>query len=85
MDRMARSEQVNVIAKAISEASVGNQRIVSSIKEVEQISRSAAAEAQNVSTATKEQSASMEEIAASIQALAKLAQELQTAVSKFRI
>ncbi len=79
------TEQVNNIAKAISEAAVGSQRIVNFIKEVEQLSRNAAAETQNVSAATEEQSAAMEEIAASSQALAKLAQELQTAVSKFRI
>ena len=79
------TEQVQVIAKAIGEAAVGSQRIVRSIKEVENLSRDAAAESQNVSAATEEQSASMEEIAASSQALAKLAQELQTAVSKFKI
>ena len=64
---------------------VGSQRIVSSIKEVENLSRDAAAESQNVSAATEEQSASMEEIASSSQALAKLAQDLQTAISKFRV
>ena len=70
---------------AISEAAVGSQRIVSSIKEVENLSRDAAAESENVSAATEEQTASMEEIAASSQALSSLAQELQTAVSKFQL
>lgn len=79
------TEQVRIIAKAIGEAATGSQRIVSSIKEVENLSRDAAAESQNVSAATEEQSASMEEIAASSQALAKLAQELQMAVAKFKI
>ena len=67
------------------EAAVGSQRIVASIKDVENLSRDAAAESQNVSAATEEQSASMEQIAASSQALAKLAQELQLAVAKFKI
>ena len=67
------------------EAAVGSQRIVSSIKEVENLSRDAAAESENVSAATEEQSASMQEIAASSQALAKLAEDLQLAVAKFRI
>ena len=58
---------------------------LASIKEVENLSRDAAAESQNVSAATEEQSASMEEIAASSQALAKLAEDLQTVVAKFRI
>ena len=79
------TEQVAVIAKAVNEAAVGSQRIVSSIKEVERLSRDAAGESENVSAATEEQSASMEEIAASSQALAKLSQDLQTAVAKFRI
>ena len=79
------TDQVQIIAKAVGEAAVGSQRIVASIKEVENLSRDAAAESQNVSAATEEQSASMEEIAASSQALANLAQDLQTAVSKFRI
>jgi len=79
------TEQVRVIAKAINEVAVGSQRIVGSIKEVERLSRDAAAESQNVSAATEEQSASMEEIAASSQALAKLAVDLQSAVAQFRI
>jgi methyl-accepting chemotaxis protein len=79
------TDQVVIIAKAINEAAVGSQRIVSSIKEVETVSRDSAAEAQTVSAATEEQSASMEEIAASSQALAKLATDLQSAVSKFRV
>jgi methyl-accepting chemotaxis protein len=79
------TDQVVIIAKAINEAAVGSQRIVSSIKEVETVSRDSAAEAQTVSAATEEQSASMEEIAASSQALAKLATDLQVAVSKFRV
>ncbi len=79
------TEQVAIIAKAVSEAALGSQRIVSSIKDVEKLSRDAAAESQNVSAATEEQSASMEEIAASSQALAKLAEGLQLSVSKFRI
>lgn len=79
------THQVSSIATAVNEAAVGSQRIVSSIKEVENLSRDAATESQNVSAATEEQSASMEEIAASSQALAKLAEDLQTAVAKFRI
>ena len=79
------TEQVAVIAKAVNEAAVGSQRIVSSIKEVENLSRDAAAESQNVSAATEEQSASMQEIAASSQALAKLAEGLQQEMSKFHI
>ena len=79
------TEQVRIIAKAINEAAIGSQRIVTSIRDVENLSRDAAAEAQTVSAATEEQSASMEEIAAASQTLAKLAVELQAAVAKFHI
>jgi methyl-accepting chemotaxis protein len=79
------TEQVASIANAVHEAAVGSGRIVSAIKEVENLSRDAAAESQNVAAATEEQSASMEEIAASSQALAKLAEDLQAAVAKFTI
>jgi methyl-accepting chemotaxis protein len=79
------TDQVSLIANAINEAAIGSQRIVSSIKEVESISRDSAAEAQTVSAATEEQSASMEEIASASQALAQLATELQGALSKFRV
>jgi len=79
------AEKIAVIAKAVDEAADGAHRIVGSIKEVENLSRDAAAESENVSAATEQQSASMEEIAASSHALAQLAQDLQTALAKFRI
>ena len=79
------TQQVTIIANAVHEAAVGSQRIVGSIKEVESLSRDAAAESENVSAATEEQSASMQEIAASSQALSKLAEDLQLAVAKFQI
>lgn len=79
------AKQVAVISKALQETAAGSQRIVTSIKEVENLSRDAAAESQNVSAATEEQSASMEEIASSSHALSTLSQELQNTVAKFRI
>ncbi len=79
------TQQVGDISKALGEIAVGSQRIVGSMKEVETVSRNAAAEAQTVSAATEEQSASTEEIASASQALAKLATDLQAAMSKFRI
>ncbi len=79
------TSQVSIIAKAVNESAVGSQRIVGAIKDVERISRDAAAETQTVSAATEEQSASMEEIAAASQALAKLATDLQSTMTKFRM
>ena len=77
--------QVESMSKALQEAAAASQRIVISIRDVETLSRESAAESQNVSAATQEQSASMEQIASSSQALAKLAQDLQSAVTKFKI
>ncbi len=87
IDTMVRDvlTQVRTIATAISEVATGNKRIAEAVGIVEGLSRDASAESENVSAATEEQSASMQEIASSSQALAKLAQDLQIAVSKFRI
>ncbi|HWR31732.1 MAG TPA: methyl-accepting chemotaxis protein [Negativicutes bacterium] len=79
------SQQVNQISTALSEVATGSERIVHSIRDVEKISRASSAEAQSVSAATEEQSASTEEIASSSQALAKLATDLQHAMTKFRV
>lgn len=79
------TRQIDDVSKALGEIALGSQRIVGSIKEVETISRDAAAEAQTVSAATEEQSASNQEIASASNALAKLATDLQAAMTKFRI
>ena len=87
IDTMVRNvaTQVHTIATSISEVATGNKRIAEAVGIDEVLSRDASAEAENVSAATEEQSASMQEIASSSQALAKLAQDLQIAVSKFKI
>lgn len=79
------SDQMKEISTAIGQVASGSQQIVASVRTIETISRSAAGEAQTVSAATQEQSASMEEIASASEALAMLAQDLQAAVSKFRV
>jgi len=79
------SSQVQEISAAIQQMASGSQQIASSVQEIDALSKNAAGEAQTVSAATEEQSASMEEIASSSQSLAKMAQDLQEAVSHFRI
>lgn len=78
------SEQIKGISEAIQHMAAGSQQIVSSVNKIDAISRNTSGEAQTVSAATQEQSASMEEIASASEALARLAQNLQNAVSKFR-
>ena len=79
------SDQVREISSSIEQMAVGSQQIVQSVQRIDGLSRTTAGEAQTVSAATEEQSASMEEIASSSQALAKLAEDLHTAVNRFKI
>ncbi len=79
------SGQVREISAAVQQMAGGSQQIVGSVRKIDDLSKSSAAESQSVSAAAEEQLASMEEIASSSQALAKLAEDLQVAVSKFRV
>jgi len=79
------SNQVKQTSAVLLQMESGSRIIVSSVKEVDSLSKKASGEAQTVSAATEEQSASMEEIASSSQSLAKMAQDLQEVVSKFRV
>ena len=78
------SNQTKEISAAVQQMAGGSQQIVSSVREIDIISKATASEAQTVSAATEEQSATMEEIAASSQVLAKIADELNQAVRKFK-
>ncbi len=79
------ASQVQEISTVIEQVAVGSRQIVRSVRKIDEFSKKTAGEAQNVSAATEEQLASMEEIASSSEALAKLAQELQAAVTKFKV
>lgn len=79
------SGQVREISAAIQQMATGSQHIVGSVKRIDELSKSSTGEAQSVSAATEEQLASMEEISSASEALAKLAQDLQSTVAKFRV
>ncbi len=79
------SSQVREISAASQQMAGGSQQIVSAVRKIDTLSKASAGEAQGVSAATEEQLASREEIASSSQSLAKLAQDLQAAVAKFRV
>jgi len=79
------SGQVKEISAAMQQMAAGSQHIVDSVKRIDDLGKKSAGEAQGVSAAAEEQLASMEEIASSSQALAKLAEDLQVAVSKFQV
>lgn len=79
------SLQMGDIAAAIQQMAAGSHEIVASVKEIERISKDTADQTHTVSAAGEEQSASIEEIAASSQALSKMAGELQAMLRKFTI
>jgi methyl-accepting chemotaxis protein len=79
------SEQIREISESINQMAMGSRTLLSSIHEIDIVSKENASETQSVSAATEEQSASMQEIASSSQSLAKLANDLQEAIAKFRV
>lgn len=79
------SEQIKEISAAIQQMTSSSKQIVASVSKIDSHSKTAVGQAKTVAVATEEQSASMEEIASSCQSLARLAQDLQLAVSKFHI
>ncbi len=79
------SVQVRDISTNIHSVASGSEKILESVQKVNQLCHDSSGEIQNVSAATEEQSASMEEIASASQSLARMAQDMQEAVSKFHI
>lgn len=79
------SSRVQEISASIQQIAGGGQQVVTSIRQIENISKAVSGQAQTVSAATEEQSASVEQIASASQNLAMLAQELQNAVSIFKL
>ncbi|WP_110954537.1 methyl-accepting chemotaxis protein [Anaerosinus massiliensis] len=79
------SEQVQDISSGMQQVAANSQQIVHSVKKIDTFGKKSASESENVSAAAEEQLASMEEIASSSQALSKLAQDLQNAVTGFRL
>lgn len=79
------SEQIKDIAGAINQMAEGNQSLFTAIREIEAVGKTSAAQSQMISSAAEQQTASMQEIAASSQSLAQMATELTQAVSKFKI
>ncbi|MBP2632126.1 MAG: Methyl-accepting chemotaxis protein signaling domain protein, partial [Firmicutes bacterium] len=69
----------------INQMATGSEAMLTSIGQIDEVSRNNAAESEAVSAATEEQSAAMQEIASASQNLANLATELQEAVAKFKV
>lgn len=77
--------QIQEVSATVEEMASGSQNIVSSIKQIEDISKENMSQSQTVSAATEEQTASVEQIASTSQGLANMAQDLQGIISTFRV
>lgn len=79
------NSQMTEINGSVKTVSDGAGHIVEAVDNIDTISRKTAESTQSISSATEEQSASNEEIAAASQSLAKLAADMQSAISKFKL
>ena len=77
--------QMSEINGSVKTVTDGAEHIVGAVDNIDTISRKTANSTQTISAATEEQSASNEEIAAASQSLAKMAADMQTAISKFKL
>jgi methyl-accepting chemotaxis protein len=79
------NSQIQEISASTEELSASSEEVVISVDSVKAVAGETAGNTQTISAAAEEQSASMQEIAASSQALSKMAEDLQSAVSKFTL
>lgn len=73
------------ISRSITEMTGDSDKIIIAVQEIDVVSKNTVSQTQTVAAATEEQSASMIEIATSSRELAKMAQELQEMIIKFKI
>ena len=76
---------IEEITNSTTKLDTGTKRVVEASANIDKESRKAASETQTISAATEEQSASMEEIASASTHLAKMAEDLQITVRKFKV
>lgn len=79
------SSQINQIAAVVQQMAGGSQYIVSSVLDIDMVSKETSNQTMNVSAAVEEQTASMDQIADNSRGLANLAEELRNSIEKFRI
>lgn len=79
------NQQIEAVTASSEIISQGTEDIVRQGDEISRLASTAAADTQEVAAASQEQTATMEEINAASEMLAKMAEELQTHVSRFKI
>ncbi|MFL0364932.1 methyl-accepting chemotaxis protein [Pseudobacillus sp. 179-B 2D1 NHS] len=77
--------QIKDVAGAINELSAGTVQVANSMNLVKDVAEESAAGNESVSTATKEQLISMEEISKASTTLAEISEELQQLIMKFKV
>ncbi|MNC21469.1 Methyl-accepting chemotaxis protein McpA [compost metagenome] len=79
------ASQIEEVSATAQEMSAGTQEVAVSVEETSRIARQSSRQIQEVASTTEEQLASMQEITASSNSLNNMAEELQQAVSKFKL
>lgn len=75
-------DQIQVVANSIEEIVKGSENVANSSMEIESMSKNVSEEIGNVSAATEEQTASMEQLYSASQSLSQIANELKNLVDK---
>lgn len=79
------ASQVREVTQAVKQMSAGTEQLNHSTRYITQIAEETALGTQHVSSATEEHLASTEEITASASSVAKMAEELQVLIQKFKV
>ncbi|GLY11865.1 methyl-accepting chemotaxis protein [Pseudobacillus badius] len=77
--------QIKDVASAINQLSSGTVQVADSMNVVRNVAEESAASNESVSTATKEQLVSMDEISTASATLAKISEELQQLIMRFKV
>ncbi|TKI58434.1 methyl-accepting chemotaxis protein [Brevibacillus antibioticus] len=79
------ASQIQEVKSYSEQMSLGTKQVVELVGVIEEVAENSADGTQSVSAATEEQLAAMEEVNSSATSLARIAEELQSHVSKFKI
>ncbi|MDB5055442.1 MAG: chemotaxis protein [Bacilli bacterium] len=79
------AEQIVEVSAITEQMSASTQEIAASVDDMANIAKNSSGNTQNVSAASEEQLASMEEVSLAADALAKMAEQLQSIVDRFKL
>lgn len=79
------NSQIHEVSSAVQQMAAGSEQMVQSMKYITEIGETAASNSQEVSAATEEQLATMQEITSSAVSLSKMAEDLQELIGKFKV